>query len=344
MALVARGAKRPTSQYRGMLAPFAPLALSWSGRNDIKNLVRVEWVGGLAPLRGDALLAAFYANELVVRLLARADAHEHLFASYLELLGSLRGERLDAALRDLRTRPAARIGLRRAARSCERRRSDRRAAQYIFRAEAGVHRAVPRGGSRRAASACSGAALLAMARGDFSDTAPPPSEAKRLLRIPDSLPSRRQTAQYATHPARPPRTLNSMTALSVNLNKVALAAQYAHDRHSERLARSGASRSRPVLTASPCIGDPTGRHVRGPDVEELAGPAACVAGMRINIEGTPFHGLLGFRRNRSGLTSALLFRMKSGAFTSDHGWNLPADMPTAWRQPVRQAREARPRG
>jgi DNA repair protein RecO (recombination protein O) len=99
MALVARGAKRPTSQYRGMLSPFAPLALSWSGRNDIKNLVRVEWIGGLAPLRGNALLAAFYANELVVRLLARADAHEHLFASYLELLGSLRGERLDAALR-----------------------------------------------------------------------------------------------------------------------------------------------------------------------------------------------------------------------------------------------------
>ena len=32
MALVARGAKRPTSQFRGILLPFSPLALSWSGR------------------------------------------------------------------------------------------------------------------------------------------------------------------------------------------------------------------------------------------------------------------------------------------------------------------------
>ncbi len=32
MALVARGAKRPTSQFRGILMPFSPLALSWSGR------------------------------------------------------------------------------------------------------------------------------------------------------------------------------------------------------------------------------------------------------------------------------------------------------------------------
>ena len=83
VGLVARGAKRPTSQFRGLLAPFAPLSLSWSGRNEIKNLVRVEWIGGLTPLRGNALLAAFYANELVVRLLARADPHERLFDNYL---------------------------------------------------------------------------------------------------------------------------------------------------------------------------------------------------------------------------------------------------------------------
>ena len=68
MALVARGAKRPTSQFRGILMPFSPLALSWSGRSELKSLVRAEWQGGLAPLRGDGLLAAFYLNELMVRL------------------------------------------------------------------------------------------------------------------------------------------------------------------------------------------------------------------------------------------------------------------------------------
>jgi DNA repair protein RecO (recombination protein O) len=93
MALVARGAKRPASQFRGLLNPFCPLALSWSGRQEIKSLVRVEWLGGLAPLRGDGLLAAFYVNELLVRLLARGDAHESLFDAYVEALGALARDR-----------------------------------------------------------------------------------------------------------------------------------------------------------------------------------------------------------------------------------------------------------
>jgi DNA repair protein RecO (recombination protein O) len=89
MALVARGAKRPTSQYRGILMPFSPLALSWSGRAELKTLVRAEWQGGLAPLRGEGLLAAFYLNELLVRLLPRADAHPGLFGSYVQALAAL---------------------------------------------------------------------------------------------------------------------------------------------------------------------------------------------------------------------------------------------------------------
>lgn len=101
VALVARGAKRPTSHFRGLLAPFAPLMLSWSGRNEIKSLVRAEWCGGLAPLRGDALLAGFYVNELLVRLLARADAHEALFGNYTAALAALAagGGAHDAVLR-----------------------------------------------------------------------------------------------------------------------------------------------------------------------------------------------------------------------------------------------------
>jgi DNA repair protein RecO (recombination protein O) len=100
VAVVARGAKRPTSQFRGLLSPFNPIALSWSGRNEIKTLVRAEWLGGMQPLRGDSLLAAFYANELLVRLLARGDAHQQTFGSYVELLQSLAcTTRHDAALR-----------------------------------------------------------------------------------------------------------------------------------------------------------------------------------------------------------------------------------------------------
>jgi DNA repair protein RecO (recombination protein O) len=101
VALVARGAKRPTSQFRGLLAPFSPLAVAWSGRAEIKTLVRAEWVGGLAPLRGDGLLSAFYLNELLVRLLARGDPHEELFFSYARALRdlSLDEERREQSLR-----------------------------------------------------------------------------------------------------------------------------------------------------------------------------------------------------------------------------------------------------
>jgi DNA repair protein RecO (recombination protein O) len=102
IALVARGAKRPTSQLRGLLSPFNPVAVSWSGRAEIKTMVRVDWLGGLAPLRGDGLLAAFYVNELIVRLLARADPHERLFGSYVQTLRGLaqEGPVNDAVLRE----------------------------------------------------------------------------------------------------------------------------------------------------------------------------------------------------------------------------------------------------
>jgi len=89
MGLVAKGAKRPTSQFRGVLVPFAPLSLAWSGRGEVKTLVRAEWHGGFAPLRGDALLVGFYMNELLVRLMARGDPHEALFNTYQHSLAAL---------------------------------------------------------------------------------------------------------------------------------------------------------------------------------------------------------------------------------------------------------------
>ena len=102
MAMVARGAKRPTSQLRGVLSAFCPLLVAWSGRGEVKSLVRAEWCGGLAPLRHDGLLAGFYLNELLVRLLARGDPHEALFAGYAQAL---------AALADRAARPATTLRL-----------------------------------------------------------------------------------------------------------------------------------------------------------------------------------------------------------------------------------------
>jgi DNA repair protein RecO (recombination protein O) len=82
LALVAKGAKRPTSQLRTVLLGFQPFAASWSGRGEVRTLTRADWSGGVAPLGGLPLLCGFYFNELLVRLLAREDAHEALFDAY----------------------------------------------------------------------------------------------------------------------------------------------------------------------------------------------------------------------------------------------------------------------
>ncbi len=92
VALIARGARRPTSALRGLMQPFTPLLLSWFGKSDLKTLHAAEWHGGIAPPQGRALMCGFYLNELLLRLLARGDAHEALYAHYVGTLDQLAGE------------------------------------------------------------------------------------------------------------------------------------------------------------------------------------------------------------------------------------------------------------
>ncbi len=89
VALIAKGAKRPHSQLRGVLQTFQPLSASWSGKNELRTLTDAEWVGGMLPLERTALLCGFYLNELLVKLLARDDAHSALFDHYVSTLNQL---------------------------------------------------------------------------------------------------------------------------------------------------------------------------------------------------------------------------------------------------------------
>ncbi len=89
VAMVARGAKRPRSETRGLLQAFQPLTLSWAGAGELKTLLKAEWGGGLALPRGAALLCGFYLNELLLKLLAREDAHPALYRDYQDALGAL---------------------------------------------------------------------------------------------------------------------------------------------------------------------------------------------------------------------------------------------------------------
>jgi DNA repair protein RecO (recombination protein O) len=82
LALVAKGAKRPTSSLRAVLLPLQPLSLCYGGDAEIRTLKSAEWAGGHVMPRGEALLSGYYLNELLLRLLARDDPHPALFDTY----------------------------------------------------------------------------------------------------------------------------------------------------------------------------------------------------------------------------------------------------------------------
>ena len=86
---VARGAKRAGSHFRGLLTSFSPLKIGFTGQNEVKNLMRAQWLGGFFPIEGEALFSAFYVNELLIRLLPREDPMPELFSSYAKVLEKL---------------------------------------------------------------------------------------------------------------------------------------------------------------------------------------------------------------------------------------------------------------
>lgn len=89
IGLVARGAMSPRSRLKGLLQPFAPLLLSWTGTGELATLTAAEEAGRPAPLPPNRVLAGLYANELLVRLLPRLDPLPGLFATYETLLAEL---------------------------------------------------------------------------------------------------------------------------------------------------------------------------------------------------------------------------------------------------------------
>ena len=118
------------------------------------------------------------------------------------------------------------------------------------------------------------------------------------------------------------------TALSVNVNKVALLRNTRHlgipsvVRAATLCLEAGAD----GITVHP---RPDERHIRGHDVHELAELMKAWPQAEYNIEGNPFHNLMGFIRELSskGLRphQATFVPDSEGQFTSDHGWNLAAD-------------------
>ncbi len=89
VAALAKGAKRANSAMRALQLNFQPLSVAWSGQQELRNLLRAEWQGGIAAPQGDALFCGFYLNELLLRLLTREDPHPKLFDAYGHTLNRL---------------------------------------------------------------------------------------------------------------------------------------------------------------------------------------------------------------------------------------------------------------
>ncbi len=92
IALVAKGAKRPSSNFRPVLLPLQPLQVTFTGEAEIRTLKAAEWMGGHVMPTGEALLSGYYVNELLLRLLARDDPHQALFDAYAAVVQVLAGD------------------------------------------------------------------------------------------------------------------------------------------------------------------------------------------------------------------------------------------------------------
>lgn len=120
-------------------------------------------------------------------------------------------------------------------------------------------------------------------------------------------------------------------ALSVNLNKVALVRNTRHlgipslTRAATLCLQAGAA----GITVHP---RPDARHIRAHDVVDLAELMQAWPDREFNIEGNPLHNLLDCARDirARGLPVHQLTFVPDGEgqFTSDHGWNFPADAAT----------------
>jgi DNA repair protein RecO (recombination protein O) len=101
IAVVARGSRGARSRLAGLLRPFMPLRVSWVARSDLGTLTGAEAAGRPISLQGDALLSAYYVNELMLYFLHRDDAQPEIFSLYADVVAALAaGREVAATLRD----------------------------------------------------------------------------------------------------------------------------------------------------------------------------------------------------------------------------------------------------
>ncbi len=123
-------------------------------------------------------------------------------------------------------------------------------------------------------------------------------------------------------------TASRHTALSVNVNKVALV------RNTRHLGIPSVTRAATLCLQAGAHGitvhpRPDERHIRHHDVFDLAELMRAWPDREYNIEGNPFHNLMDVAREVKArglpLHQLTLVPDSVGQFTSDHGWRFPED-------------------
>ena len=116
---------------------------------------------------------------------------------------------------------------------------------------------------------------------------------------------------------------HTSTALSVNLNKVALV------RNTRHLGIPSVTRAATLCLEAGAAGitvhpRPDERHIRAADVHDLAALLKAWPDREFNIEGNPFHNLMDFVREVRP-HQVTFVPDSEDQFTSDHGWTFPQD-------------------
>jgi len=199
IGLVAKGARRPKSALRSVLVPFQPLVLDWFGRGELRTLKSAEPALAATPLAGPSLMAAFYLNELLLKLTHRDDPHEGLFAAYDAAIAELRrlsrstavaegagpppdARALESALRRFELRMLRELGYAvELSREAATGRPIEEGREYWYVAERGP---IPAEGEGAPANAVRlrGLTLIDLERGRFEDAATV-AQAKQLMRL-----------------------------------------------------------------------------------------------------------------------------------------------------------------
>jgi DNA repair protein RecO (recombination protein O) len=89
LTVVARGARSVKSQFRGILSPFLPLLVSFSGKNDLRTLQQAEMSSMSYELTPKVLLSGFYLNELLTKLLPTHESYPEVYQAYQHTLNAL---------------------------------------------------------------------------------------------------------------------------------------------------------------------------------------------------------------------------------------------------------------